>query len=74
MPPEKIDGILGVADGEALGSRIAMLLTSYFSIGIEKRLNVRITIRKKLQLVDFVCLVEAAQFKMLPRCQSVMMR
>ena len=63
MPPDKIDGILGVADVEALGFIVAMFLTSYLSTGIEKRLNVRIMIRKKLQRVDFVLLVEAAQFK-----------
>jgi hypothetical protein len=71
-PPDKIDGILGVADGEALGSCVALFSTSYFSSEIEKRPNVKNTIRKKLQLVDFVGLVEASIQASYSNCPDVL--
>lgn len=71
-PPDKIDGVLGVADGEAPGSCVALFSTSYFSSEIEKRPNVRNTIRKKLQLVDFVGLVEASIQASYSNCPDVL--
>jgi HJR/Mrr/RecB family endonuclease len=71
-PPDKIDGVLGVADGEAPGSCVALFSTSYFSSEIEKRPNVKNTIRKKLQLVDFVGLVEASIQASYSNCPDVL--
>jgi hypothetical protein len=71
-PPDKIDGVLGVADGEAPGSCVALFSTSYFSSEIERRPNVKNTIRKKLQLVDFVGLVEASIQASYSNCPDVL--
>lgn len=71
-PPDKIDGVLGVADGEAPGSCVALFSTSYFSSEIEKRPNVKNTIRKKLQLVDFIGLVEASIQASYSNCPDVL--
>ena len=71
-PPDKIDGVLVVADGEGPGSWFALFSTSYFSSEIEKRPNVKNTIRKKLQLVDFVGLVEASIQASYSNCPDVL--
>jgi len=71
-PPDKIDAILGVAAGEKRGSCVALFSTSAFSRDIENRPNVRKTIRKTLQLVDFIGLVEAAIQASYTKCPDVL--
>lgn len=71
-PPDKIDAILGVADGEQPGSCVALFSTSRFSSEIKNRPNVKKTIRKKLQLVDFLGLVESAIQASYSTCPDVL--
>ncbi len=70
--PAKIDAILGVAVGEKWGSCVALFSTSAFSKEIESRPNVKKTIRKTLQLVDFMGVVEASIQASYSNCPDVL--